>query len=117
MTGLKKQIVEFLLNKGLVEQPTSSGLCYFHICSKAEGYGQYWVEVKFPNYYANKIEVSTGYTGLSTGDEGYDISSYKGSPKNFEEFLTILEITRFNSQVEKGKNKYIFSQYVADYKG
>ena len=33
----------------------------------------------------------------------------KNTPKNFEEFLKILEITKFNSQVEKGKNQYVFS--------
>ena len=119
MTDLKKQIREFLLAKGLTEQPTSTGLCYFHRYCAGEWQGQDWAEVKFPNYYdtSNRIEVRTGYSGAYTGDEGYDIASYKGTPSNFEEFLKILETTRFNSQVEKGKNQYIFSQSVADYKG
>ena len=119
MTELKKQIREFLLTKGLTEQPTSSGLCYFHRFCKGEWQGQDWAEVKFPNYYdtSNRIEVSTGYSGACAGDEGCDIATYKGTPASFDEFLNILELTKFNSQVEKGKNQYIFSQSVADYKG
>jgi len=118
MTDLKKQIREFLLTKELTEQPTSSGICYFHRYSEGEWSGTDWAEVKFPNYYetSNRIEVSTGYSGACSGDEGCEIASYKGSPESFEEFLTILELTRFNSQVKKGKNQYIFSQTVADYK-
>ena len=119
MTDLKTQIREFLLTKGLTEQPTSSGLCFFHRYCKGEWCGQDWSEVKFPNYYenSNRIEVSTGYSGACSGDDGYDIATYKGTPTNFDEFLTILEVTKFNSQVEKGKNQYRFSQSVADYKG
>jgi hypothetical protein len=118
MTELKKQVTEFLLTKGLTEQLTSSGICYFHRYSKGVWYGTDWAGVKFPNYYdtSNRIEVSTGYSGAFSGDEGYDIAEYKGSPVNFEEFLTVLELTKFNDQVEKGKNQYIFSQSVADYK-
>jgi len=108
---------EFLLEKGLTEQPTSRGLCYFHRFCKGEWQGQDWAEVKFPSDYSSRIEVSTGYSGAYTGDEGYDIASYKGTPANFEEFLNILEMTKFNIQVEKGKNQYVFSQTVADYKG
>ena len=61
--------------------------------------------------------MSTGYSGACTGDEGYDIASYKGTIEKFEDFLMILELTKFNSQVAKGKNQYVFSQAVADYKG
>lgn len=117
MTELKKQIRKFLLNKGLVEQPSSTGICYIHRYCKGEWQGQDWAEVKFPNYYASKIEVRTGYSGAYTGDEGYDIATYKGTPENFDDFLKILELTKFNSQVEKGKNQYTFSQAVADHKG
>ena len=118
MTELKKQIREFLLEKGLIEQPTSRGLCYFHRFCKGEWQGQDWAEVKFPNnYHSNRIEVSTGYSGAYTGDEGYDIASYKGTIESFEDFLKILELTKFNSQVAKGKNQYVFSQTIADYKG
>ncbi len=119
MTELKNQIREFLLTKGLTEQSTSSGLCFFYRYCKGEWCGQDWAEVKFPNYYdtSNRIEVSTGYSGACSGDEGYNISTYKGTPTNFDEFLNILELTKFNSQVEKGKNQYRFSQSVADYKG
>lgn len=119
MTDLKKQIREFLLTKELVEQPTSTGICYYHRYSKGDWQGTDWAEVNFPNYYdtSNRIEVSTGYSGACTGDEGYDIATYKGNPASFEEFLNILELTKFNSQVEKGKNQYRFSQSVADYKG
>lgn len=118
MTDLKKQIKEFLLIKGLIEQPTSRGICYFHRYSKGAWQGTDWAEVKFPNYCdtSNKIEVSTGYSGAYTGDEGYDISTYKGTPVNFDEFLDILTLTKFNSQIEKGKNQYIFSQFITDYK-
>ena len=118
MSEFKKQVREFLLAKGLVEQPSSKGICYIHKYSGGEWQGNDWAEVMFPNnYYSNRVEVSTGYTGAYTGDEGYDIASYIGSPKDFDEFLVILEFTRFNSQVEKGKNQYKFSQAVADYKG
>ncbi len=117
MTELKKQIREFLLDKGLVEQPSSSGMCYIHSYCKGDWCGSDWAEVKFPNYYASRIEVSTGYSGAYSGDEGYDIATYKGTPVNFEAFLKILELTKFNDQVEKGKNQYTFSQEVADYKG
>ena len=118
MTELKKQIREFLLAKGLVEQPSSTGICYIHRYCKGEWQGQDWAEVKFPNYYASsRIEVRTGYSGAYTGDEGYDIATYIGTPENFDDFLKILELTKFNSQVEKGKNQYTFSQAVADYKG
>jgi len=108
MTELKKQIRDFLLNKGLTEQTTSSGICYIHRYCKGEWQGEDFAEVKFPNYYeTSRIEVSTGYSGAYTGDEGYDIALYKGTPENFEEFLKILEVTKFNSQVEKGKNQSI----------
>lgn len=119
MTDLKNQIRDFLLTKGLIEQPTSRSICFIHRYSKGNWSGTDWAEVKFPNNYdhSNRIEVSTGYSGSDTGDEGYDISTYKGSPVSFDEFLTILEITRFNIQVEKGENQYTFSQDVADYKG
>lgn len=118
MTELKKQIREFLLSKGLIEQQTSRGVCYIYRYSKGEWQGQDWAEVKFPdNYYSNRIEVSTGYSGAYTGDEGYDIALYKGSVENFEEFLNIIEITKFNRQIGKGENQYVFSQTIANYKG
>lgn len=114
MTELKKQIREFLLEKGLTEQPTSKGIYYFHRCCEGEWQGQDWAEIMFPNnYHSNRIKVSTGYTG----DEGYDIASYEGTIEKFEDFLIILELTKFNSQVAKGKNQYVFSQILADYKG
>lgn len=118
MSEFKKQVREFLLAKGLTEQQTSRGICYIYRFCKGEWQGDDWAEVMFPNnYYSNRIEVATGYSGACSGDEGYDIASYKGSPKTFEEFLAILELTRFNSQVEKGENQYKFSQAVANYKG
>lgn len=107
MTELKKQIREFLLSKGLVEQSTLRGICYIYRYCKGEWQGQDWAEVMFSDY--STIEVRTGYAGACSGDEGYDISSYKGSPMNFEEFLIILELTKFNSQIEKGENQYIFT--------
>lgn len=118
MTELKKQMREFLLSKGLMEQPSSRGVCYIHRCSKGEWHGQDWAEVRFHHHsLSSRIEVSTGYSGAYTGDEGFDIATYKGTPENFEEFLKILELTKFNSQLAKGKNQYTFSQAVADYKG
>lgn len=114
MTDLKKQIRAFLLDKGLTEQPTSIGLCYIYRFCKGDWHGKDWAEVRFPDYYetSNRIEVSTGYSGASTGDEGYAIASYKGTSANFKEFLHILEITKFNSQIKKGKNQYIvFADY------
>lgn len=110
MSEFKKQVKEFLLSKGLIEQPTSRGLCYIHRYCKGEWQGTDWAKVKFPNnYYSNRIEVSTGYSGAYSGDEGYDIATYRGTPKDFDEFLNILELTRFNSQIEKGKNQYVYS--------
>ncbi len=118
MSEFKKQVKEYLLSKGLVEQQSSRGLCFMYKFCKGEWYGNDWAEVKFPsNYASNRIEVSTGYSGAYTGDEGYDIALYKGSPKTFEEFLNILELTRFNDQVARGDNQYKFSQSVADFKG
>lgn len=118
MSEFKKQVREYLLAKGLTEQQTSKGICYIYRFCKGEWQGNDWAEVKFPsNYHSNRIEVSTGYSGACSGDEGYDISTYTGTPNNFEEFLIILELTRFNSQVSKGDNQYKFSQVVADYKG
>ena len=112
MTDLKEQIKEYLLSKGLTEQQKSTGICYFYRYCKGDWQGTDWSEVKFPKYYdnSNNIEVRNGYSGACTGDEGYDISTYKGSPESFDEFLTILELTKFNKQVEKGKNQYVFYQ-------
>lgn len=103
---LTSQIRTFLLEKGLTERQTSAGVCYFYRFCEGLWQGLDWAQVKFPNGYIGRIEVSTGYSGVCTGDESYEIASYKGEPKNFEEFLKILEITKFNSQVEKGKNQY-----------
>lgn len=119
MTDLKTQIREYLLNKGLIEQQTASGICFFYRNQKGRWDGTYWAEVKFPKYSetSNKIEISTGYSGAYSGDEGYDIARYKGGIISFEDFSTLIELTSFNSQLEKGKNQYIFSQSIADYKG
>lgn len=118
MSEFKKQVKEFLLSNGFVEQPTSKGICYIYRYSGGEWQGNDCAEIMFPKYYnSNRIEVSTDYSGAYIGDEGYNIASYKGSPKDFNEFLFILQLTRVNDQIKKGKNQYEFSQAVADYKG
>jgi len=106
MTELKKQIADFLLSKGLIERSTQDGRYFIYHYCKGAWKGTDWAEVRFRNEYSDKIEVLTGYSGACNGDEGYDIASYKGTPKNFDDFLAILELTKFNDQLEKGGNTY-----------
>jgi len=119
MTDLKNEIKNYLIGLQFTEQPTSKGLCFFYRYCAGDWCGQDWAEVCFPKFWdnSNRISISTGYSGACTGDEGYDKAKYEGDVSDLDELKKIMKLTKVFEQMNKGKNQYVFSKTVADFKG